>query len=201
MDIPLSPDTDGSSPFVALFFFIISSLFISVQTSTLKFKSHENDSSKNQTEHHKMWCRFLHFFRECLCALCYGWILLLLLLLVCSLFFLMLSHFNAMLSTHFVLYICNTFNDLSDILNFSWHKSKWSLQVKLDEFEVFGEAILQNAHNVHKKRKKLMFQLCKMTSPAILALISRSSKVIQTKYQRTEIPIIDTSMQIPEHVR
>lgn len=27
--------------------------------------------------------------------------------------------------------------------------------MKLDEFEVFGEAILQNAHNVHKKAKKI----------------------------------------------
>lgn len=46
--------------------------------------------------------------------------------------------------------ICNTFIVLSDILNFSWHKSKWSLQVKLDEFEVcpkMGEknGKLQNA--------------------------------------------------------
>lgn len=37
----------------------------------------------------------------------------------------------------FCCYVCNTFISLSDILNFSWHKSKWSLQVKLDEFEVF----------------------------------------------------------------
>lgn len=63
--------------------------------------------------------------------------------------------------------ICNTFIVLSDILNFSWHKSKWSLQVKLDEFEVCPKMVDTNGklRNAPKLSACMCVCLCKAHKP------------------------------------